>query len=153
MEKDIIKKIDNLIEACQEEIKKEKRKSSDEKHRKEKQFQMKQQCEALKKYVSSGKRFGFNSCVEDCFGQRSVEAYKAIRKRITDPKKKASQEDYKKMEQLYAEMQKRYKAPDSFYECSKLPSSTNLLSKPLMNLMDKISKHLDTQIQNSNNKD
>lgn len=153
MENDIINKIDDLIKACQEEIKKEKRKSSDEKHRKEKQFQMKQQCEALKKYVSSGKRFGFNSCVEDCFGKGCIEAYKACRKRIKDSKKKATNEDFYKMEQLYSEMQKIYKDSDSFYECSKLPSSTTLLSKHLMNLMGKISKNLDKQIQNSNNKD
>ena len=114
---------------------------------------MKQQSEALKKYVSSGKRFGFNSCVEDCFGKGSIEAYKACRKRIKDSKKKATDEDFNKMEQLYREMQNRYKAPDSFYECPKLPSGTKLLSQSLMNLMGKISKHLDKQIQNSNNKD
>lgn len=153
MENDIIKKIDDFIKVCQEEIRKEKRKNSNEKHRKEKQFQMKQQSEALKKYVSSGKRFGFNSCVEDCFGKGSIEAYKACRKRIKDSKKKATDEDFNKMEQLYREMQNRYKAPDSFYECPKLPLNTKLLSKPLMNLMSQISKHLDKQIQNSNNKD
>lgn len=152
MENDIIEKIDNLIEACKEEIKKERRKSSDEKNRKAKQFQTKQQCEALKNYVSSGKRFGFNSCVEDCFGKKSIEAYKAIRKRITDPKKKATQADFKKMEDLYNEMQKKYKYSDSFYECPKLPSNTTLLSKSLRSLMGQISKHLDKQIQNSNNK-
>ncbi len=152
-ENDIVEKIDALIVACQEEIRKEKRKSADENHRKAKQFQMGLQNEALKKYVSSGKRFGFNSCVEDCYGKNSVDAYKACRKRITDPKKKASQEDFKKMEALYSEMQKKYKKPDSFYECPPLPKGTKLLLPPLMKLMGNISKQLDMQIQNSNNKD
>lgn len=153
MENDIINKIDAFIEVCQEEIKKEKRKSSDEKHRKEKQYQMELQSKALKKYVSSGKRFGFESCVIDCFGESSKEAYKACRKRITDPKKNATQKDYKKMELLYNEMQEIYKRPNSFYKCPELPSGTTLLSSHLMNLMGKISRHLDKQIQNSNNKD
>lgn len=150
MENDIVEKIDSFIEACREEIRKEKRKTIDEKNRKEQQYKTDQKSEFLIKYVLV-KRFGFNSCVKDCFGKSSVEAYKAIRKRITDPKKKASQEDYKKMEQLYAEMQKRYKNPDSFYQCSALPSNSQLLSKSLRVLMDKISKSLDKQIQNSSN--
>lgn len=153
MKDDIIEKIDDLIKACQEEIKKEKRKSSDEKHRKKKQFQMDLQNEALKEYVSSGKRFGFESCVKKCFGENSIESYKACRKRIKDPKKKATAEDIHKMELLYEEMQKIYKNSDSFYECPKLPSNTKLLSKSLMNLMSKISESLDKQIQGSNNKD
>ncbi len=156
MENNIIERIDAFIETCKEEIRKEQRKTADEKNRKAKQYQTDQQSE-LKEYVSlgkhPGKRFGFNSCVEDCYGKNSVNAYKACRKRITDPKKKASQEDFKKMEALYSEMQKKYKNPDSFYECPPLPKGTNLLSPPLMKLMGNISKQLDMQIQNSNNKD
>ncbi len=156
MENDIIERIDAFIETCKEEIRKEQRKTADEKNRKAKQYQTEQQSE-LKEYAPldkhPSKRFGFNSCVKDCFGEKSINAYKACRKRIADPKKKATQEDYKKMERLYSEMQKRYKNPDSFYECPPLPSGTTLLSKSLMKLMGKISKQLDKQIQNSSHKD
>lgn len=156
MKNNIIERIDAFIETCKEEIRKEQRKTADEKNRKAKQHQTNQQSE-LKEYAPldkhPGKRFGFSSCVKDCFGKGCIESYKASRKRITDPKKKATQEDYKKMELLYSEMQKKYKNPNSFYECPPLPSGATLLSKSLMKLMGEISNHLDKQIQNSSLKD
>lgn len=133
----IIEKIDDFIESCKKEI--QNRRGNNDKRP--------NQSDALQKYVAcrKGERFGFNACVKDCFGEKFVETYKACSKRIRDPQKKPSPEDFKKMECLYEKMQKIYTA-DSLFECPKLPSNTTLLSKNLRELMDKASRFFDKQI-------
>lgn len=146
---DILQKIDAYIEFCKTEI--QKRKSSDGKARTDAARGKDSSPDKLQDYVGSSKRFGFAACVRDCFGEKSVESYKAIRKRIDGAGKdvkraKPSSEDFNKLEQLYTEMRKIYSSADSLYENPGLPPNSTLLPKALRNHMKEVSEKFDEQI-------
>lgn len=145
----IIEKIDSFIDDCKSEIQKRKSRlnGSDRTnaHRGENS-----EPDALQKYVGRG-RFCFNKCVEDCFDKKSVEAFKACRKRICDPKKSASEEDLKKMKALYTEMLRKYRA-EELIESPPIARRLQILPNSLLDMLSEASHHFDETILNKEKK-
>lgn len=144
-DKKIIEEIDTLINNCKSEIQKRKRRSNGS-DRTNALRSNNSEPDALQKYVGSG-RFCFNKCVEDCFGKKNVEAYKACRKRIRDKNKKASEEDLKKMKALYTEMQRKYRA-EELIESPPIARHLQILPSSLLDTLSEASRYFDKKILN-----
>lgn len=141
----ILEKIDAFIEDCKSEIQKRKN-SLKGKERTNACRDEDLKADGLQKYVSGG-RFCFNQCVADCINRNAIESYKASKKRISkkikgDTNHHASDDDFKKMELLYQEMQRKYRA-EELIDCPPIPRNLHILPEALLNSVAQASHHFD----------
>lgn len=139
--KEVLEKIDALIELCKKEIR-DRRKNADKSGKAKNDAARDADCnlDALGN-LKLGKRFGFNYCVEKCFGETYVESFKASKKRIL--RGAGSAGDVEKMEDLYDGMQKIFGNADSLFMVNPLPENSTILHPNLRRLMRKASRMFD----------
>lgn len=142
--KEVIEKIDALIELCKKEIR-DRRKKVGNSGKAKNDAARDADCnpDALGE-LKIGERFGFNYCVEKCVNEKSVESYKAARKRIL--KGKGTDGDFEKMEDLYSAMQEKFGKADSLFMVNPLPENSTVLHGNLRALMRKASRLFDKEI-------
>ncbi len=141
--KDIVKKIDNLIESCKKEIWQRELNHSEREQSINKSLDFK----TLK--GKSG-RFGFKTCIKNCLKLSYYEAYKKYYTRAKNGK--ASKGDIEKLEYLYEKMQEIYGNTDTLFHVPLLPSNTTILPQSLRDLLRNASKEFDNHLEKEQNK-
>ena len=172
--KDIVKKIDNLIESCKKAIAqgkvihRHKEKLDWEKEWEEewlKNLDNKLDLKNLKNYIThigmgtaeaeNYKHFGFKSCVYECANipkwdkNKKYESYKKYYTRAKNGK--ASEGDIANLKSLYEEMNRYYGSAELF-RVPPLPSNTTLIPQSLRDLLRKASKEFDNHLEKEQNK-
>lgn len=143
--KDIVKKIDDLIESCKKEIRLRKL-----------NYSGRGQSDSINKSLDfetlEGKsgRFGFKTCIETCLKLSDYEAYKKYYTRAKNGK--ASRGDIEKLEYLYEKMQEIYGNTDTLFRVPSLPSNTTILPQSLRALLRNASKEFDKHLEKEQNK-
>jgi hypothetical protein len=143
--KNIVKRIDDLIESCKKEIRLRKL-----------NYSGRGQSDSINKSLDvktlEGKsgRFGFKTCIKTCLKLSDYETYKKYYTRAKNGK--ASKGDIEKLEYLYEKMQEIYGNTDTLFHVPPLPSNTTILPQSLRNLLRKVSKEFDKQLEKEQNK-
>lgn len=172
--KDIVKKIDDLIESCKKEIAQGKaihRRLKEADWRKKweeewlKKLDNKLDLKNLKNYITHDgmsrleaenyKHFGFKSCVYECANipnwdkNKKYESYKKYYNRAKNGK--AYEGDLANLKSLYEEMN-RYYGSTELFRVPSLPSNTTILPQSLRELLRNASKEFDKHLEKEQNK-